>query len=88
VIELIGRDGAGQVVVRTEQCAFPGSPDSPPTDAQIAEKVRDCLAHYEQGCGTAVSYDLFEAEIDALFAPPMRGRKAAARPTRHRAAGD
>ncbi len=86
-IELIGRGSAGEVIVRMEQRAFPGSPDSPPTDAQLAAKVRDCLAHYEQGCGTAVSYGKFEAEIDRLLAAPLR-QPAAAQTPRHRAAGD
>ncbi len=86
-IELIGRGKSGDVIVRTEQLAFPGSPDSPPAAAQVEAKVRDCLAHYGQGSGHAVSYAQFQAEIDGLFRQPLRPPRAAPA-LRGRAAGD
>ncbi|HEX7926872.1 MAG TPA: MmgE/PrpD family protein [bacterium] len=87
-IELIGRDGAGKVLVQTEQRAFPGSPDSPPTDAQLADKVRDCLDYYRQLSGVMVSYDEFERGIDSLFLAQGAARSATAQSQRQRAAGD
>jgi len=87
-IELIGRDHAGKIVVQTEQRAFPGSPDSPPTAAQLADKVRDCLDYYGKAAQATVSYEQFQGGIDALFVAPGSGRKTAAQFPRQRAAGD
>ncbi len=83
-IELVGRDAAGAELVRTEQAAFPGSPESPPTPAERKTKVRDCLAHYRRGTGQAFSPERLEQFIATLLGE----RSAPAQPELFRAAGD
>jgi 2-methylcitrate dehydratase PrpD len=87
-IELVARDRAGLVVAQARQQAFPGSPESPPTQAQLAHKVRDCLAHYHAGGGDAIRYERFEEDVDALLAAGNIARHAEAPGRRQRAAGD
>lgn len=77
--ELVARAADGTELVRTEQVPYPGSPDSPPTDAQIETKVRDCLAHYERTTGHACSYERFQAVVDGLLqSRPAMARAGAA----------
>lgn len=87
-IELLVRDRAGEVAAQARQQAFPGSPESPPTTGQLADKVRDCLAYYRSAGGDAVGYDRFQREVDALFASPGAARRTAPSSQRRQAAGD
>jgi 2-methylcitrate dehydratase PrpD len=77
-LELIGRDASGAEVVHTEVLPFPGSPDSPPSAAQLEAKVHDCLAHYERRTGRSCNYARFEAIVDALVLPVRPMARAAA----------
>jgi 2-methylcitrate dehydratase PrpD len=68
-LELTGRDATGAVRVQISVVASPGSPDSPPTLAQIEAKVRDCLAHYRRQTGQDCDYERFQGFVDGLLAP-------------------
>lgn len=46
---------------------FPGAPDAPATEAQIASKVTDCLDLYTRQGGAALSADVFRANLRRLI---------------------
>jgi 2-methylcitrate dehydratase PrpD len=77
-LELVARDAAGHELVHTEVLASPGSPDSPPTPAQVQAKVRDCLARYERLTGRRCDERRFQGLLDGLLAPPRGLARAAA----------
>jgi 2-methylcitrate dehydratase PrpD len=63
-------DRQGEVVAQGERVPSPGAPDDPPSAAQMAAKVRDCLAYYERHTGRRFDYDQFQSFLDALFTDP------------------
>jgi 2-methylcitrate dehydratase PrpD len=77
-IELIARDGGGQVLVQTVREAFPGAPEDPPSVAQRKHKVKDCLAHYSRTTGQAFTYRRFQSFLDRLLLPEAEVKAAMA----------
>ena len=73
-----GYQSFGEMLKHTEELAYPGSPDSPPSAAQREAKVRDCLAYYERRTGNGIDYEYFQGFVEGLLSPARRLSRAAA----------